>query len=187
MVAKDMPHLLQCRCFWEHKQRRRRQQERPSSQKKTRTIALHVNDTYWYTFRLPPHAPGYFENEDFYSPFSKKHGSTRSIFKSFSPVHTKTLKRRKYYSIPHGACVMVVVYYLWHHRIRKRPSLPHSYINEEPAFSKISTLESVFWKDAFSVTVFNQKRKMISVDEALFSVHCTQRFRQTTLRNCRFV
>ena len=137
-----------------------------------------MNDTYWYTFRPPPHVPGYFENEDFYCPFSKKHGSTRSIFKSFLPVHTKTLKRRKYYSIPHGACVMVVVYYLWHHRIRKRPSLPHSYINEEPAFSKISTLESVFWKDAFSVTVFNQKRRMISVDEALFSVHCTQRFRR---------
>ena len=31
-----------------------------------------------------------FENGDFFSPFSEKYASTRSVFESFSPVHTKT-------------------------------------------------------------------------------------------------
>ena len=36
---------------------------------------------------------------EFCSGFKKKYASTRSVFESFSPVHTKPLKRWKYNSI----------------------------------------------------------------------------------------
>ena len=51
-----------------------------------------------------------FENGDFFSPFSENYAFTRSVFESFSPVHLKTLKRWKYDSNPHRACVMLVVH-----------------------------------------------------------------------------
>ena len=50
--------------------------------------------------------PGIFENGDF-SPFSKTYTSTRSVFESFSPVHTKTLKRWKYDIVPYRACAFL--------------------------------------------------------------------------------
>ena len=56
-----------------------------------------------------------------FSPFSQKYACTRSVFESFSPVHTKTLKRWKYDTISYGTCVMLVVYDVWHRRIRKPP------------------------------------------------------------------
>ena len=51
-----------------------------------------------------------FLKTDFFPSVFKKYASTRSVFKSFSPVHTKKLKRWKYQSIPFGACVMLEVY-----------------------------------------------------------------------------
>ena len=79
--------------------------------------------------------PDIFENGDFFLR-SKKGGSTRSVFESFSPVHVKTLKRWKYDSIPYRACVMLVVYDVWHHVVlRFRPS---TRINEKQAFLKIT-------------------------------------------------
>lgn len=42
----------------------------------------------------------------------KKHASTSSIFQSLSSVHTKTVKRWNFDSIPHSACV---VYDVWRH------------------------------------------------------------------------
>ena len=57
------------------------------------------------------------------SSLFKKYASTRSIFKSFSPVHTKKLKQWKYESIPFGACVMLEVYDVWHQHIWKPPFL----------------------------------------------------------------
>ena len=67
--------------------------------------------------------------------FQKK--NMRSVFESFSPVHTKTLKRWKCESIPYGAYVTVVVYYVWHRRMWKPRTVfvrPHG--NEKRAFSK---------------------------------------------------
>ena len=65
------------------------------------------------------------------------------------PVHTKTLKRWKYDSIPHKACVILVVNDVWHHRFPKISVFVRPHVNENPAFSKISALESVFEKIGF--------------------------------------
>ena len=65
------------------------------------------------------------------------------------PVHTKTLKRWKYDSIPHRACVIRVVNDVWHHRFPKISVFVRPHVNENPAFSKISALESVFEKIGF--------------------------------------
>ena len=54
--------------------------------------------------RLMHKCPDIFENVDvFRSPFSKKYASTLSVFDSLSIVHTKTLKRWQYDSIPYSA------------------------------------------------------------------------------------
>ena len=47
----------------------------------------------------------FFKKMRLFSLFSKKYVSTRSVFKSISPVHTRTFKRWKYDSIPNRACV----------------------------------------------------------------------------------
>ena len=75
--------------------------------------------------------PDIFENGDFF-PF-------RYVFKKLR-VHM--LKRWKDDCIPHRACVMLVVYDVWHYRTWK------------PPFSSVFTKSRSFWKDAFSVTVY---------------------------------
>ena len=57
--------------------------------------------------RPHPHVSGYFLKTEIFSPFSKTYASTRRVFESFSPFHTKMLKRWKYDSIPYWACVML--------------------------------------------------------------------------------
>ena len=52
-----------------------------------------------YTF------PDIFENRDFFS-YSKTYASTRSVFESFSPVNTKTLRRWKGDSVPDRPCAV---------------------------------------------------------------------------------
>ena len=52
-------------------------------------------DSRKHHLKVWPHAPGYFWNGDFFLRFAKKYTSTRSIFESFSPVHTKTLNNGK--------------------------------------------------------------------------------------------
>ena len=42
----------------------------------------------------------------FFSPFSKKYASKRSVFKSYSPFHANTLKPGKYASSLYRACVV---------------------------------------------------------------------------------
>ena len=65
------------------------------------------------------------------SPFSEKYAAARSVFESFSPVHTKTLERWKYASIP---CA------LW----SKTSVFVRPFVKEKLAFSTISTLRAVF-------------------------------------------
>ena len=60
----------------------------------------------------------------------------------FLPFTHKTFKRWKYDSIPYGACVMLDVYDVCHHRVKK--ILVGPLVNENPALSKVSALESVF-------------------------------------------
>ena len=104
---------------------------------------------------------------DFFSLFSTKYASTRSVVEAFSSVHTKTLKQCKYdRNMRHTRSIwcMTSSYSITSVFVR-----PH--VNEKPAFSKMSTMESVFWKYAFSVTVFKAyvrtvgqtRRKKISV------------------------
>ena len=60
--------------------------------------------------RLCPHVSGYFWN-------TRPHVAYSNPW----PVHTKTLKRWKYDSIPRRACVILVVNDVWHHRFWKSP------------------------------------------------------------------
>ena len=53
-----------------------------------------------------PHVSGYFWKRRLFSPFSKKYASTRSVFKSYSPVHTNTPKPGKYASSLYRACAV---------------------------------------------------------------------------------
>ena len=61
----------------------------------------------------------------------KQYASTRSVFKSFSPVHMK------YDSIFYRACVMLLVDDVFENLF----ICPH--LNEKPAFSKISAVKTV--------------------------------------------
>ena len=45
----------------------------------------------WIRLTSRPHVSVFVWKRRFFSPFSKKYASTRSLFESFSPVHTKTL------------------------------------------------------------------------------------------------
>ena len=102
-----------------------------------------------------------------------ENASTCGVFESFSPVHTKTLKRWKYDSIPHRACVMLAAYDLWHHRIQKPPFLTIHKSKRSQRFQK-SPLRRAFLKRCVlgdrvhrmakpekKKTVFKQKRKRV--------------------------
>ena len=104
----------------------------------------------------------YLKTEIFFSVFQKKkiNVSTRGVFELFSPVHSKLLKRWKHDTIPYWACVM-----LWYNDVVKWCCfLMYDIIVVEnlrfcrskrkrkpgkPAFSKVSTLDSVFEKMGF--------------------------------------
>ena len=82
----------------------------------------------------------FFENGHFFLRFRRNTSPHVAYSQSFSPVHTKTLKRWKYYRIPHRARVTSVFV---------RP-----FVNE-----KLPVLKSIhsgvrFWKDAFLMIVF---------------------------------
>ena len=89
--------------------------------------------------RTRPHVTGYF-----CPPCPKKFTSTRSVLETFWPGHQKTLKRWKYHSNPHRACIMLVVV-LWcmTSSYWKTSVFVRLHVVEKPAFSKISTLDSV--------------------------------------------
>ena len=78
---------------------------------------------------------------------SKKYASTRGVFESFSPVHTKTQKRWKNDSIRSWTCIMLEVYDVWHYRIRKSPF--SSTRNRKADVFKNFHSGQRFWKDAF--------------------------------------
>ena len=53
---------------------------------------------------------------NFFSPFSKKFASTRSVFESFSPVHTYTINQFENDNLPNCAslthtCTLIMIYY----------------------------------------------------------------------------
>ena len=70
----------------------------------------------------------------------KQYASTRSVFKPFSPVHTK------YDSILYGACVVLLVDDVFENLF----TCPH--VNEKPAFSKISAVKTVNENVRFGVS-----------------------------------
>ena len=61
----------------------------------------------------------------------KQYASTRTVFKPFSPVHTK------YDSILYRACVVLLVDDVFENLFTC------SHVNEKPAFSKISAVQTV--------------------------------------------
>lgn len=73
------------------------------------------------TLRPPPHVFGYFENEHFYFPFSKKLVHTQHIQIVFARPH-ENAKKTEILQHP-SRSMRYVVYDLWHHRIRKPPFL----------------------------------------------------------------
>ena len=83
------------------------------------------------------------------SSLFKKYASTRSIFKSFSPVHTKKLKRWKYESIPFGACVIARSIMMYDINIFENLHFCLSTCKREASVFKNPTLESVFEKMCF--------------------------------------
>ena len=124
----------------------------------------------------------FFKTVTFFS-VQKKGGSSRSVFESFSPVQVKTLKGWKYDSIPYRACVMLVVYDVWHHAVLRY--CLSTRINEKQAFLIISTLRTIFEKKRLRCpkTLFKRERKAKTekknlrskniwkrVDEALLSI-----------------
>jgi len=69
---------------------------------------------------------------------------TRSVFETFSPVHTKT----------HGNTIACALWFM-RSSFSKTSVFVHARANDQPAFSKISTDSGErFWKHPFSVTVF---------------------------------
>ena len=81
--------------------------------------------------------------------FSEKYASTRSVFESFSPFYTKTLKWLKYDSVPHWACVMLQVL-MYDIIVFENSAFVRPQVNDfKPEFSKIFTLKSVFEKMRF--------------------------------------
>ena len=81
-----------------------------------------------------------------YSWNTRPHG----VYANPWPVHTKTLKRWKYDSIRHRACVILVVNDVWHHCFENLRFRPSTRKRETGVFKfEISTLESVFEKIRF--------------------------------------
>ena len=73
------------------------------------SILMHasVNSYPFTALTLGPrlYVSGYILKTENFSPLlKKKYASTRSVFESFSPVHTKTLERWKYDNVSYRAC-----------------------------------------------------------------------------------
>ena len=94
----------------------------------------------------------------FFLRFQKKYASKCTIFESFSPFHTKTLKQWKYDSITYGACAILVVYDVWHHRRKPPFSSVHTEMRSR-RFLK-SPLRSAFLKSF----VFGDRFHRLRVD-----------------------
>ena len=111
-----------------------------------------------------PHVSGYFLLRRFLPPFSNKYATTRSIFESQSPVHTKTLKRWKYHSfiIEHALCQKYMMYDIIVFRIRNR-FRPSTRKRKADVFKNLDSRER-FCKGAFSVINFSA---LVSVEGRL--------------------
>ena len=101
--------------------------------------------------RLLKLVSGYFWKLISFYPFSK---NAHPHVASSNRIHTKTLKRCNYDSIPYWACVMpwwFLMMYFWcmTSSYSKSSVFVRSHLIEKPAFWKISTLESVFEKMRF--------------------------------------
>ena len=91
------------------------------------------------------HVSGYFRK----GRFSEKYAFTSSVFESFSPFYTKTLKWLKYDSIPYWACVMLQVL-MYDIIVFENSAFVRPQVNDfKPEFSKLFTLKSVFEKCLF--------------------------------------
>ena len=105
------------------------------------------------TFRPPPHIPGYFWKRKFFSPFSKNTHPYGAYSNRFSPPTWKQ------HSNPYGACVMLEVYDVWHHRIRKPPFSSVHTQTKSRRFQK-----SLLWRAFLKRSVFSDRFYRISVD-----------------------
>ena len=110
-----------------------------------------------------------------FSSFSKKYASTRSVFESFSPVHTETLKRWKYDASlnEHASCYEYKKYdIIVFENLRLRSS---THKRKAGVFKNLKS-EERFLKDVFSVGQTGEKNihfqtKRIREDEAqIFSL-----------------
>ena len=109
--------------------------------------------------------PDFFENRDFFFVFYKIHVNTRKVFESFLLVHTKALKTMKISLTRH------VLYDVCHLRIRKPPFSSGPHKNDQPAFSTISSLGTVFenWRFWCTKTPFTCGRKAKTGNKISFS------------------
>ena len=82
---------------------------------------LHANICRFRSFRPPPYVSGYFWKRRVFLPFSKKIRLQKYRIRIVFGRPHENDKQRKYNSIPHRACVMLVVNDVLHHRIRKPP------------------------------------------------------------------
>ena len=105
------------------------------------------------TFSPPPHVPGYFWKRKFFFSVFKKYVSLRSVFESFWPSIWKQ------HSITYGACVMLEVYDVWHHRIGKPPFSSVHTQTKSRRFQK-----SLLWRAFLKRSAFSDRFHWIRVD-----------------------
>ena len=82
-------------------------------------------------------------------PNAFENASTRSVCESCSPVHTKTRKRYPLLSMRHATMYVNDVFLVYDIIVFETSIFVRPHENEKPAFSKISTLESVCEKMSF--------------------------------------
>ena len=105
---------------------------------------------HYYDVKMPKapsaHIRIFLKTDFFLSVLKKKYASRRSVFESFSPARTKTLRMR-YGSIKWCTTSL-------YSKTSSVFVLPR--VNEWPAFFKNLHFGERFWKDAFSVIVFTE-------------------------------
>ena len=82
-------------------------------------------------------------------PHVFENASTRSVFESFSPVHTKTRKRYPLLSMRHAMMYLNDVFLVYDIIVFQTSIFVRPHENEKLAFSKMSALENVFEKMSF--------------------------------------
>ena len=82
-------------------------------------------------------------------PNAFENASTRSVCESFSPVHTKTRKRYPLLSMRHATMYVNDVFLVYDIIVFETSIFVRPHEKEKPAFSKLSTLESVCEKMSF--------------------------------------